>query len=358
MWDVLAIAPTDDPKVIRRAYAARLRQIDPDRDRAGFARLRQALEWALAGARPPPRRVAQEEPAREPAPAGDTEPMAAVEVAQALQPRHDAHVFPPSQPPAVLQSPVLAAPVTAEERANERAVLIGLESALQRRDARDASQLYCRAAATGALALGDTERTLARLFTVALEDSTFEGKAFRGLVKSFGWDRPELDSAAVSAIRQQVATRLAAEDWYDALVTTADRKTWRIPRFQARAARLMLKRIRGWGLFRINRPALQVRFDEYTRHESWVRDRIDPAWVTTLKRRMRRRELVAGAILPLFLAGLLLDAAIVLVGGIIGLFEHDESSLGILLLIPVCAVLAWLIKLLLQHFIGMWRTEL
>jgi hypothetical protein len=195
-------------------------------------------------------------------------------------------------------------------------------------------------------------------FTVALEDPTFDGEAFRGLVKGLGWERPELDSAAVSPVRQRVAARLAAEDWYDALVTTARRKSWRIPRYQARVARLMLKRIRGFGLFRITRPALQVRLDEYTPPEIWVRDRIDPAWVTTLKRRFRRRELVANAILPLFLASLLLDAAVVLVGGIIGLFEHDDSSLGVLLLIPVCAVLAWLIKLLLQHFVDVWRTKL
>ena len=127
MWDVLAIAPTDDPKVIRRAYATRLRQIDPDRDRAGFARLRQALEWALAGAKQPPRRLPQEEPAREPAPAGDTEPMAVVEVAEALQPRDDIRVFPSNQPPAMLQSPVPPVPAAVEERA----LLIGLESALQ-----------------------------------------------------------------------------------------------------------------------------------------------------------------------------------------------------------------------------------
>jgi hypothetical protein len=361
MWDVLAIAPTDDPKAIRRAYAARLRQIDPDRDRAGFARLRQALEWALAGAKQPPRRLPHEEPAREPAPAAAEAPMAAIEIAPVLQARQDVPTFPATQLPAPPVLPRTHAPPPPDivgEHANERALLIGLESALQRRDARDASQLYCRAAATGALPFGDTERMLARLFTVALEDPTFDGEAFRGLATCFGWDRSELDSVAVSAVRQRVAARLAAEDWYDGLVTTADRKTWRIPRYQTKVARLMLKRIRGFGLFRITRPALQVRLDEYTRHELWVRDRIDPAWVTTLKRRMRRRELVANAILPLFLAALLFDAVIVLVGGIIGLFEHDESSLGILLLIPVCAVLAWLIKLLLQHFVDVWRTKL
>jgi hypothetical protein len=119
----------------------------------------------------------------------------------------------------------------------------------------------------------------------------------------------------------------------------------------------MLKRIRGWGLFRIHRPALQVRFDEYTRHELWVRDRIDPAWVTTLKRRFHRRELLAGAVLPLFLAALLAPVAVVLVGGIIGLSQHGDSAPAILLLVPVLAVLVWPIKLLLQHFMDVWRRR-
>jgi len=50
MWDELGISPSDDPKAIRRAYAARLKALDPDRDPAAFARLRAALEWALSEA--------------------------------------------------------------------------------------------------------------------------------------------------------------------------------------------------------------------------------------------------------------------------------------------------------------------
>jgi hypothetical protein len=354
MWDVLAIAPTDDPKVIRRAYAARLRQIDPDRDRAGFARLRQALEWALAGARQPPRRAPQEESAREPAPAGDTEPMAVVEVAQALRARQDVPTFPVPLPPPVLpRTPAPAAPVVAEERANERALLIDLESALQRRDARVASQLYCRAAATGALPLGETERMLARLFTVALEDPTFDGEALRGLVQRLGWDRLELDSVAVSPVRKRIAACLAAEDWYDALVTTADRKTWRIPRYQARVARLMLKRVRGWGLFRINRPALQVRLDEYTRHELWVPDRIDPAWVATLKRRMRRREIIGSVLLTLFVGHLLLQGIV----GVIAVMFKEGLSFATLPFVAIVAFLIWILKHLVKSFLRVWRRR-
>src|ERR1700716_3732370 len=50
MWNELGIAPCEDPKAIRRAYAAQLKKLDPDRDPEAFARLRGAFEWALSGA--------------------------------------------------------------------------------------------------------------------------------------------------------------------------------------------------------------------------------------------------------------------------------------------------------------------
>lgn len=46
-WNVLAIAPTDDVKLIKRAYAARLKHVRPDDDPLGFQQLREAYEWAL-----------------------------------------------------------------------------------------------------------------------------------------------------------------------------------------------------------------------------------------------------------------------------------------------------------------------
>ncbi|MFB0872049.1 MULTISPECIES: hypothetical protein [unclassified Sphingobium] len=49
-WRLLAIAPTDDKRAIRSAYAARLKAIDPDADRDGFAALRAARDLALAEA--------------------------------------------------------------------------------------------------------------------------------------------------------------------------------------------------------------------------------------------------------------------------------------------------------------------
>ncbi len=358
MWDVLAIAPTDDPKAIRRAYAARLRQIDPDRDRETFARLRQALEWALARAKEPARRPPSvpepaDDPILDPAPADHPAPSMVVEIARPSHAPHDIPVLPAE--PAALRPLTPPPPAGADERANERALLIALEAALQRGDAREAAQLYARAAATGALPLGEAERTLARLFAVALEDPTFDGAAFRALAKSFGWDRPELGSPMMSEARRRVTGRLAAEDWYDGLVANADRKRWLFGRRRSRIARLLLRRIRGWGLLRVDRAALVVTLDSLKPHEAWLRDRIPPEWVATLRRRVRRRELIASGWWTIFLGFLLLDAAFALIGGAMGMIK-DDSTIAALMLIAFTAVLGWMLWAVAKQFIGMWRS--
>ena len=365
MWDVLAIAPTDDPKAIRRAYAARLRQIDPDRERETFAQLRQALEWALARARqpapvrpplpeptpPPPPRP---EPVRDPDRRDDSKPPATVDLAPA---RRDIHAFPvrspddsrklpPIPPPPVSPPspppPPPPVPAMAQERANERAVLIGLEAALQRVDAREAWRLYVRAAAIGALPLGGTDRMLARLFTVALEDPTFDGAAFRELARSLGWDRTDLGSPAVADVRQRVDLRLAAEAWYDKLVTIAHGISMQT-RPQAQAARLLLGRIRGRGLIGISRPTLRQLLDQLAPHEMWLRDRIPASRVATLEQSYRRREIIAAALGALCVGFLLLQAVVVLISAS---SSRELNPAGGVVLSGFILFLAW----------GFWRV--
>ena len=53
MWHELGIAPSRDPRAIKLAYAARLKQVHPEDDPAGFQRLRVAYEWALKQAQRP-----------------------------------------------------------------------------------------------------------------------------------------------------------------------------------------------------------------------------------------------------------------------------------------------------------------
>lgn len=63
-WRLLGIAATQDRKAIRSAYAARLRAIDPDADRDGFAALRSARDLALALAAQADAPVAEEDASR------------------------------------------------------------------------------------------------------------------------------------------------------------------------------------------------------------------------------------------------------------------------------------------------------
>lgn len=49
IWQVLGIAPTDDVGAIRRAYAAALKAIDPERDPKSFVALRAAYDSARSG---------------------------------------------------------------------------------------------------------------------------------------------------------------------------------------------------------------------------------------------------------------------------------------------------------------------
>ncbi|HWT12915.1 MAG TPA: hypothetical protein VN231_09195 [Allosphingosinicella sp.] len=49
VWKRLGIAPTDDARAIKKAYSARLKEIDPDSEPQAFIALRDARDAALAG---------------------------------------------------------------------------------------------------------------------------------------------------------------------------------------------------------------------------------------------------------------------------------------------------------------------
>jgi hypothetical protein len=281
MWDELGIAPSNDPKAIRRAYAVRLKALDPDRDPGAFARLRTALEWALS-------RTAEGTGRRPPAPKPEPKPRDDVSRLTTPGRRNPAggETVAPGFNRAILEDE-RASPLTPEDEVRDRAVLVALDAALRQRTAAEAIALYNRAAATGALSFEATSEMLRRLFGVAVDDATLDGPAFRGLTIALGWDRLDGQTDADPALARKVRERLAAEDWYDSLLASAVQPGGTI---ECYLARLLLRRC---GRFFTDASSAKVRvvIAAYRLHERYLGGRIDNDWVARLERRLRRRDI-------------------------------------------------------------------
>jgi hypothetical protein len=344
MWDELGISPCDDPKAIRRAYAARLKKLDPDRDPAAFTRLREALEWALANVDDTAALQLQPPRGREPEPDAARDALSDFDQ-PFLQPTSDQsrdHGLPIADGQAEADRVADADPKWLDVAASDRALLDALHSALGRRDSIAAMSLFYSAAATGAVPLHDAPALLDRLFAMVVEDSTVERAAFRDLASTFGWERPAHESGATSEIRKRVLARLAAEDWYDSLAAAAAPRA-PVTSKQARIARLMLGRIGRYRTPRVDRVELKTRLDEFRVHRAWLRDRIDPAWANTLEKRWRRREIIGLGCFGLFLVVMMLNGTRLFVA------EAGAAtlSLGVIVVAPfVAAFLLWILKVL------------
>ncbi len=368
MWDELGIAPCQDPKAIRRAYAARLKKLDPDRDPEAFARLRGAFEWALDSAG----EAAEQRSARpghdahhdaEPATDHDAQP-AADDVrtdprSQAEPDRADPAAEQPSAPAADgARKPELqpSAPPSDPDDIRDSALLIALDAALRRRDANEATVLYYRAAATGALSLERAPDVILRLLDVAVDDPALKGAAFRPLVRAAGLDASRSRALVDGELRQRVLARLRAEDWYDDLLATAGQRKGRSARRRAKIARLLLGRIGRHWRPRVDKAALRISLAQYRTHEAWLKDRIDPVWVSKLEGRLRRRDIFWYVFYILFVGGILFDFLFLSVFAVGDLPESLWSlSIGLL----GALFLAWILKLLLGELIKLsfpgWR---
>jgi hypothetical protein len=137
-----------------------------------------------------------------------------------------------------------------------------------------------------------------------------------------------------------VLARLAAEDWYDSLVAAAAPRA-PVSRKLAKVARLMLRRIGRYRTPRVDSAELRTRLDELRIHQTWLHDRIDPAWANTLEKRWRRREMFWLAFFSLFIAAMTLNGIRVFVMEAVA----GTLSIGAVAVAPfLAAFLLWILK--------------
>jgi hypothetical protein len=309
MWVELGIAPCNDPKAIRRAYAARLKKLDPDRDPEAFARLRYALQWALDGGDGDGRLDDEPASAASPPPAAAHGDAAAGEESATASPPDPPpdHGEPEAVPASVPPAENAGQPPSDREDVRDRALLIALDAALRRHDATQATTLYYRAAASGALSLESAPDVVERLIAVAADDKALDAASLRGLIRTLGLGAPASRAPVLSEPQQRLLARLRAEDWYDGLLVTATQRKGRTARRRAKIARLLLGRIGKHWHPRVDKMALKSWLDQYKIHAAWLQDHFDPSWIEELDGRLRRREMVALSFFGLIIGSLLIQ---------------------------------------------------
>ncbi len=285
MWEELGIPATRDAAAIRRAYAARVRAVHPDRDAAGFMRLRAAYEEALQWAQT----------------LDETQDDAQGE----WFPERD--VFPPDElfPPPVLPEPapprrkaprieapdpsewgaiILPPPEMITPAAETAAFVKGFE------DARAAGRLpalldrYRVGLARGLIPLGQERARLEQVLEAALADPEAAPEDLRAL------------SATACGVRDvpvrlldALTARLDAESWYAEVLELSRRH---IPLFGRRSARIAHMLLAAWAP-REFRPRdiepIRAELAALRLHAPLLGERVDPGRADLLHQRIERQ---------------------------------------------------------------------
>jgi hypothetical protein len=284
MWPELGIAATTDQKEIRRAYAARLRASDPDKDPAAFMRLRNAYEAALRYAE---RAQAGAEPDEE-----DQDHVSDV---------HEYEYDEDAAPSAHVQRIETAERPIDPEQDAFHALIEEMREAVRSRRYDDALATYRRGLAQGALPFGFEQAPLEEIMVAIVQDLDLPASEFARHAQMVGWAAAPAALDQVSPLRRAVLERLAADAWFQRLEDLATGAPmpapkssgwfplgyWRQLRIERRSAALFFgKRI--WYLPRKVAAQLARDWRQYNLHAAWLKGRIDPDHVARFDRLLER----------------------------------------------------------------------
>jgi hypothetical protein len=248
IWRELGIEQTKDERQIRRAYALRLKALDQQADPAGFERLRNAYERALARAR--------EDEAD----------------------RHDGPVAAETDPGPTAPSPEEAAPRDEEDERTQR-IKRAIDDALRSRSVEDVATLLQSPDAHIHLSLTDYQTAIEHLKALLLSDETIRGNDFLAVAAKFDWDGATVRHASrMSRLDHALINRLSAESWWARINDLATTIPAAAPEGLVQAARILLGKDSVWLAYVSNIRGAMAAILPHDHHPAaMAMDRLDPA---------------------------------------------------------------------------------
>jgi hypothetical protein len=189
-WEILEIEATRDERLIRRAYARRLKVTHPEDDAEGFQRLRQAYDYAMAWASQPLDQPDEAEEAGEDPPG--TTILTVDEQEMSFERAFGAEAA--AVPAEVLSPPEPAFPLI-EDEAGYRAAFETVEQAAFARDSdprRVARALEALLGTPALQSIGIYQETEYRLLQLALSEAPFASLLVEPMAKAFQWNPERL----------------------------------------------------------------------------------------------------------------------------------------------------------------------
>jgi len=283
IWTVLGVEATTDTTAIRRAYRARLRTIDVDRDPASFIVLRRAFEDALQWS-PEDEDDDSGEWEESAGSESDFEPDAEKPPARGAEPEHPANDAPQ--------------PEQFRSNAQDRVSIEAFDRAVKEGKAAQAEPIFNTIMAKGIAGIGDESEFIRRFIRVAAEDLSFPASRLEDLAGRFIAQGFNGAGDGFASLRADVLKRVEADAWYRALRRNADEpwRPFRENRRIRRVARLLLKRRWQSVLLRVHGVTLDQTLAQYRPHAEWIGAAMDKDWIARIERK-RKRQIRRGAYL-------------------------------------------------------------